>query len=63
MLVTALKPGYHGKLREVGDTFDVPSGSKASWFQPVTPDKAPNRGKRSKNGDDGTATAGDGDLV
>lgn len=55
MLVIALKPGYHGKLREVGEKFDVPNGSKASWFQPVAPDKAPKQGGQSKGGD--------GDLV
>lgn len=35
MKVIATKKGYHGKLREPGDEFDVPKGSKASWFEPV----------------------------
>ena len=35
MKVIATKPGYHGKLREPGDIFDVADGSKASWFEPV----------------------------
>jgi len=35
MKVVALKPGYLGKLRQPGDEFDVPEGSKASWFAPV----------------------------
>jgi hypothetical protein len=35
MKVVALKPGYLGKLRQPGDEFDVPEGSKASWFVPV----------------------------
>jgi hypothetical protein len=36
MKVTATKPGYHGKLREPGDTFDVPAGSKATWYVPAS---------------------------
>ena len=36
MKVTALKPGYFGKLREPGDAFDVPDGAKASWFAPAS---------------------------
>jgi len=35
MKVIALKQGYFGKLREPGDKFEVPDGSKASWFEPV----------------------------
>lgn len=35
MKVIALKEGYFGKLRMPGDEFDVPEGSKASWFVPV----------------------------
>ena len=35
MKVIATKQGYFGKLRDVGDEFEVPEGSKASWFQPV----------------------------
>lgn len=37
MKVIALKAGYFGKLRQPGDVFDVPEGSKASWFEPVEP--------------------------
>lgn len=36
--VIATKQGYYGKLREPGETFEVPAGLKASWFAPV--DKA-----------------------
>jgi len=32
MKVIATKPGYFGKLRAEGDVFDVPEGTKASWF-------------------------------
>ena len=35
MKVIATKQGYFGKLRAVGDEFEVPEGSKALWFQPV----------------------------
>lgn len=35
MEVIATSKGYHGKLREIGDKFEVPNGSKASWFAPV----------------------------
>ena len=36
--VIATKQGYYGKLREPGETFEVPAGLKAGWFAPV--DKA-----------------------
>lgn len=39
MKVIATKPGYFGKLRAVGEEFDVPDGSKATWFEPVKGDK------------------------
>lgn len=45
MKVIALKQGYFGKLRQLGDEFDVPEGSKASWFEPVKPKT---EGKKSK---------------
>ena len=32
MEVRALKTGFFGQLRNEGDVFDVPKGSKASWF-------------------------------
>lgn len=35
MQVIAIKQGYHGKLRQPDDKFDVPEGSKATWFVPV----------------------------
>lgn len=34
MEVIAIKPGFFGKLRYPGDTFEVPAGSKATWFAP-----------------------------
>jgi len=35
MKVKAVKPGFFGKLRDPGDEFEVPEGTKASWFAPV----------------------------
>ena len=35
MKVIATKQGYFGKLRQPGDEFEVPDGTKGSWFQPV----------------------------
>lgn len=45
MKVIATKQGYFGKLRAVGDEFEVPEGSKASWFQPVE-QKASGKGSK-----------------
>jgi hypothetical protein len=46
MKVTATKPGYFGKLREAGETFEVPDGTgKASWFEPVEQAKPEPKGK------------------
>lgn len=56
MKVTAIKQGYHGRLRAVGDVFDVPDGSRASWFVPVDKaddlDKAEKQPTRRKSGAD-----------
>ena len=35
MKVITTKLGYFGKLRQPGDEFEVPDGTKGSWFQPV----------------------------
>lgn len=35
MEVIATAKGYHGSLREPGESFDVPDGTKGSWFQPA----------------------------
>lgn len=40
MRVKATQRGYFGKLREIGDVFDVPDNAKGSWFKPV-PKSAP----------------------
>jgi hypothetical protein len=35
MRVVATSTGYFGSLREVGDEFEVPHGTKGSWFTSV----------------------------
>lgn len=40
MRVIALKDGYDGSVvRKVDDEFDMPDGSKATWFKPVVEPK------------------------
>lgn len=42
MKVKALKAGFFGgTLREVGEEFEVPTGTKSTWFAPLTEYKAP----------------------
>lgn len=36
MEVIAIRRGYHGKLREPDEKFEVPEGAKASWFKPTS---------------------------
>ena len=53
MKVIATKPGYFDKLREVGETFEVPQGTgKASWFEPVAEPKAQAKGKTAADKDE-----------
>ena len=35
MRVVANSLGYFGALRNAGDEFEVPDGTKGSWFAPV----------------------------
>lgn len=49
MKVIALKQGYFGKLRDPGEEFEVPEGSKASWFQPVEQKTIGKGGKEPKS--------------
>jgi hypothetical protein len=49
MKVIATKQGYFGKLRAVGNEFEVPEGSKASWFQPVEQKASGKGGKEPKS--------------
>jgi hypothetical protein len=51
MKVRATKRGLFGHIREIGDEFEVPEGTKGSWFEPVDDeaehgeDAAPRRGR------------------
>jgi hypothetical protein len=46
MKVKALKPGFFGgSLRDVGQEFDVPNGTKGTWFVAVEDFKAPAKAK------------------
>ena len=38
MRVIATKPGFFDYLRQEGDEFEVPEGTKGSWFKPVPAD-------------------------
>ncbi len=52
MKVIATKQGYFGKLRDVGDEFEVPEGTKGSWFKPVPadePEAKPTRGRKASS--------------
>lgn len=54
MRVIAIAQGYGGKdkhaIREPGDVFEVPEGSKASWFKPVEDDEQADRPRSRKTG-------------
>lgn len=70
MKVIATKQGYFGKLRAVGDEFEVPKGSKASWFGPVREKEPPppggapgNEGNPNAAPSNGGANSGGNDLV
>ena len=53
MKVIATQAGYFGKLRQPGDEFDVPDGTKGSWFEPVKkPAKEP-KAKADAEGGEG----------
>lgn len=64
MRVVATAPGYFGALRVEGDEFEVPDGTKGSWFKPVAadvakPSKGSGKGQAPKPGpeDDEAANA------
>jgi hypothetical protein len=54
MLVQAIKPGFGGSppaRRLVGDEFEMPQGSKGSWFAPViTQGEAPKQADTKAKG-------------
>ena len=50
MLVIATAKGFFGQYRNEGDEFEVPEGTKGSWFKPVPadePEAKPARGRRA----------------
>jgi hypothetical protein len=49
MKVKATAPGFYEKYIESGEEFDVPSGTKGSWFTPVV--KKP-EGKKPEDSND-----------
>lgn len=40
MKVIATAKGYYGFLRQPGDVFEVPNGTKGSWIEPYKETKA-----------------------
>ena len=40
MKVRAIKPGFYGSRRRVGDVFDVKDGARGSWFEPCSPSES-----------------------
>lgn len=55
MKVIATAVGYAGKdghqLRQPGDVFEMPEGSKASWFKPVDDDEQGDRPRGGRKAD------------
>lgn len=56
MKVRAIRPGYYGKLREVGEVFEVADGRKATWYEtvgrePAAPASRPERAKGRAKGE------------
>lgn len=61
MEVIATAVGFHDKVREPGEKFSVPAGSKASWFTPVV---AKGKQKPAEKTEGEQESSGDGsDLV
>lgn len=59
MRVKAIEVGFHGKLREVGEEFDISKGEKASWFVPVDGDSGnADPGGQTKQGRQARAAGG-----
>lgn len=61
MRVVAKSIGYFGSLRAAGDEFEVPDGTKGSWFAPVEPEvkakSAKGKGKEPEQSGDEAADA------
>lgn len=50
MKVIATKQGFYGKIREIGDEFDVKEGEKASWFAPKAEAEKPKAEGKKQQG-------------
>lgn len=60
MRVIAIKTGYDNvKFREVGEEFEMPAGSKGSWFKPVEETVKPEPVKEEKKSKKGSKDAAD----
>lgn len=50
MKVVATKTGFDGKrIRTAGETFEMPDGSRGSWFEPVKAEKEGPKPKEPKS--------------
>jgi len=59
MRVKAIEVGFHGKLREVGEEFDVRDGEKGSWFVKIDGEQGKaDGGAQTKPGRQARATSG-----
>ena len=62
--VKATARGYFGgEIREVGDEFPVPKGTKGSWLEPVTGAKRPTKAAKPADKDEGADDPDAVDLV
>jgi alkylated DNA nucleotide flippase Atl1 len=52
MKVIATAVGFSDKVRQVGETFEVPEGLKGSWFKPVPKDPKPKAEKTTAQDND-----------
>jgi len=63
MLVKATAKGFFGHFREVGAEFEVPAGSKASWYEPVEGDAAVDKPAKRGQGGRTPGAGGDADVI
>lgn len=57
MKVIATAPGFYDSYRNVDDVFDVPKGTKGSWFVPVS------KGAKGQQDDSDTPAEDDNPLA
>lgn len=63
MEVRATAKGFHGCFREIGDQFEVPAGSKASWYVPAEDKVAEKPAKRSGDTKQSGSTGDDAAII